>query len=83
MTDSPLSAITPDLLVDDVMRRWPAAIRVFLDFGFLCVGCPIGCFHTIDDACREHHGDPEAFLAALAASAAQAPAGANEVREEP
>src|SRR6476646_6424691 len=28
---STMTAITPDLLVDDVMRRWPATIRVFLD----------------------------------------------------
>ncbi|GGH12905.1 hypothetical protein GCM10007036_11130 [Alsobacter metallidurans] len=72
-----MPTITRDLLVDDVMRRWPAAIRVFLDFGFLCVGCPIGCFHTIDDACREHHSDPEAFMAALLKTAPQAAAEAN------
>jgi hybrid cluster-associated redox disulfide protein len=63
-------AITPDLLVDDVMRRWPATMRVFLDFRFLCVGCPIGCFHTVEDACREHHADLSAFLDALKIAAA-------------
>jgi hypothetical protein len=31
------------------------------------VGCPIACFHTVDDACREHGVDREAFLAALCA----------------
>ncbi len=60
-----MSTITPDLLVDDVMRRWPATIRVFLDFHFLCVGCPIACFHTVSQACREHHADEAAFLKAL------------------
>lgn len=60
-----MSAITPDLLVDDVMRRWPATIRVFLQFKFLCVGCPIACFHTVSQACREHHTDEPTFLAAL------------------
>ena len=39
--------------VDDVMRRWPATIRVFLNYRMRCVGCPIACFHTIEDACRE------------------------------
>jgi hybrid cluster-associated redox disulfide protein len=60
-----MSAITPDLLVDDVMRRWPATIRVFLSFKFLCVGCPIACFHSVSDACREHHADEDAFMSAL------------------
>ena len=56
------------LLVDDVMSRWPATIRVFLDFRMGCVGCPIASFHDIDDACREHAVDREDFLAALIAA---------------
>jgi hybrid cluster-associated redox disulfide protein len=61
--------IDPDCLVDDVMRRWPASIRVFLDFRMGCVGCPIASFHSVDDACREHGIDREGFLAALRAHA--------------
>lgn len=52
-------------LVDDVMRQWPATIRVFLNHKMRCVGCPIACFHTIDDACREHGADRTKFLADL------------------
>ena len=51
------------------MRRWPATIRVFLDFRMACVGCPITPFHTVADTCREHRADPVAFLAALRATA--------------
>ena len=53
------------LPVDDVMRRWPVTIRVFLNHKMRCIGCPIACFHTVDDACREHGIDREKFLAAL------------------
>ena len=53
--------------VDDVMRNSPARIRVFLQFGMGCVGCPIACFHSVDDACREHGVDRDGFLAALSA----------------
>jgi hypothetical protein len=35
-----------------------------------CVGCPIACFHTVDDACREHNVDRARFLADLRAVAA-------------
>jgi len=51
--------------VDDVMRRWPGTIRAFLDHRMHCVGCPITCFHTIEDACREHGIDQARFLAEL------------------
>jgi hybrid cluster-associated redox disulfide protein len=38
---------------------------VFLDFKFMCVGCPIACFHSVEDACREHKAELDAFLQAL------------------
>lgn len=57
--------LDPDLCVDDVMRFWPATVAVFIRHRMLCVGCPIGAFHTIADACREHSIDEEAFLGDL------------------
>ena len=56
-------------LVDDVMSRCPATIRVFLDFRMSCIGCPIAGLHSVEDACREHGIDRENFLAALRAVA--------------
>jgi hybrid cluster-associated redox disulfide protein len=63
--------IAPDMLVDDVMQRWPATIRVFLDMRMRCVGCPVACFHTVDDAAREHGVDREALMRALRSSAGE------------
>ena len=62
--------IEPGNLVDDVMRRWPSTIRVFLDHRMRCIGCPIACFHTVDDACHEHQVDGGRFLADIRAAAA-------------
>ena len=45
---------TTEQTVDDVMRRWPSTIRVFLDFRMHCVGCPIATFHSVEEACSEH-----------------------------
>ena len=56
---------TADLMVDDVMRRWPSTIRVFLDFMMRCVGCPIATFHSVDEACDEHSVDAAALLSKL------------------
>jgi hybrid cluster-associated redox disulfide protein len=60
-------AFSPYDRVDDVMRGSPKTIRVFLAFKMGCVGGPIATFHTVDEACREHDTDSEAFLKALGA----------------
>lgn len=61
--------VSPSLydLVDDVMRAAPKTIRVFLAHRMGCVGCPIATFHTVEDACREHGIDGNAFLRELQA----------------
>jgi len=59
-----------DLPVDTVMRSWPSTTRAFLSFGMKCVGCPIGSFHTVEEACHEHNVDLGAFHAALSEAAA-------------
>lgn len=68
-------------LVDDVMRRWPTTIRIFLKYKMRCVGCPIACFHTVDDACREHSADAAAFLAELNAIVTEAAVSPGQLRE--
>jgi hybrid cluster-associated redox disulfide protein len=50
-----------DMTMDEIMRLWPATIRVVLDHGLLCVGCPIAPFHTVEDAIRAHKIDGEDF----------------------
>jgi hybrid cluster-associated redox disulfide protein len=75
----------PDLALADMMRYWPATVPVFIGHGMLCVGCLIGPFHTIDDACTEYGLDPENLLAELraavrAAAGPEAPAGAGPSR---
>ena len=54
-----------DMLIDDVMRTWPRTIRVLMRRRMLCIGCPIGVFHTVADACRAHAVDQEDFLGEL------------------
>ena len=53
--------IDPEMTVDEIMRRWPATIRVMIRNRMLCIGCPIGVFHTVADACDAHHIDLESF----------------------
>ena len=53
------------LLVDDVMRRWPQIVAVFIRHRMKCVGCPFGVFHSIEHACEEHGLEMAAFVADL------------------
>ena len=62
------SAIDPDMSVDEIMRRWPATIRVMIRHRMLCIGCPIGIFHTVADAAEAHAIDEAAFSAELLAA---------------
>lgn len=57
-----------DMSMDEIMRLWPATIRVVLDHGMLCAGCPIASFHTVDEAIDEHGADGKSFRAALFAA---------------
>jgi hybrid cluster-associated redox disulfide protein len=40
--------------VDDIMRRWPQTIGVFIHHGMACVGCVFAGAHTLEYAAREH-----------------------------
>lgn len=66
-------SIDPDMTMDEIMRRWPATIRVLIRHGMLCIGCPIGVFHTVTDACAAHEIDEEPFSRKLLAAMQQDP----------
>lgn len=61
----PVAIIGADMTVDEIMRRWPATIRVMIRHHMLCIGCPIAIFHTVADACDAHAIGLEAFSAEL------------------
>lgn len=46
-----------EMTMDAIMREWPASIRVIVDHGLLCVGCPVASFHTLSEAAHEHSVD--------------------------
>ena len=57
-----------DTPLSDLMASNPETIAVFQRYDMLCVGCLIGPFHTISDACLEHEVDEAEFEAALEAA---------------
>jgi hybrid cluster-associated redox disulfide protein len=55
----------PDLPLQDIMERWPETIPVFIRHRMLCVGCLVGPFHTLTDACAEYGMDLDSFTREL------------------
>lgn len=58
----------PDMPVAEIMRTWPMTVPVFIAHGMFCVGCMIGPFHTLQDACLEYGIDHDTLLAELRAA---------------
>lgn len=49
-----LAKLEPDMSIDAIMRQWPSTIGVVARHGMLCIGCPVGRFHTLREACQAH-----------------------------
>jgi hybrid cluster-associated redox disulfide protein len=62
-----------DLTVSEIMTRWPATMRLFIDRRLLCVGCPIAPFHLLSDVAIEHGVDLADLVAAVLAIAEMEP----------
>jgi hybrid cluster-associated redox disulfide protein len=54
-----------DLSVSEIMKRWPATMRLFIDRRLLCVGCPIAPFHVLTDVSKEHGVDHDDLVVAV------------------
>jgi hybrid cluster-associated redox disulfide protein len=65
----------PEMPLSQLMLDLPETVAVFERYGMLCVGCLVGPFHNLSDACLEHEVDEDEFAAALdaAISLARAP----------
>jgi hybrid cluster-associated redox disulfide protein len=61
-----------ELTVSEIMRRWPATMRLFIEHRLLCVGCPIAPFHTIADVAREHQVDDDELVEMILSSTQEA-----------
>ena len=64
------SRLDSEMTMDALMRRWPSTIPVVIRHGMLCVGCPIGRFHTVREACRAHQMDEALLIRDLIAAVA-------------
>ena len=54
--------LSKNITVKELLDHYPQVLRVFMDIGLLCVGCPTEAFHTLADVAREHRLDLNRLL---------------------
>lgn len=50
------------MTIGQVIRKYPKAVFVFIDYGLHCVGCLIAQGETIEEAAKLHHIELKKFL---------------------
>jgi len=57
--------ITSDLIIANVLDRWPETIDVFIERRMSCPGCYLSRFDTLEDAAETYGLAEDAFLEEL------------------
>lgn len=57
--------ITKDMLIGDLVRQYPEAIRTLMQFGMGCVGCPSSQMESLEEAAYVHGFNVDELMAAL------------------
>jgi len=56
------SVIKKEMLISEVIKKYPETTPLFLDYGLHCIGCSFAKDETIKEAVRTHQLDLEKFL---------------------
>lgn len=54
MTEQTTEGISKDMLIGDVVMRYPQVADVFLSYGLHCVGCHVNAYETIEQGALGH-----------------------------
>jgi hybrid cluster-associated redox disulfide protein len=60
-----LIQISPDMKVEEALKRWPETIPVFIKYRMGCVGCSMAGFESLSGAARIYQLPVQGFLAEL------------------
>ncbi len=56
---------TSDMVVADVLEKWPETVPVFQELKMACVGCAMAPFDTLDDVATIYKVDLSQFMETL------------------
>ncbi len=53
--------VTKDMLIGEIVQKYPKAAFVMMQYGLHCVGCHVSAYETLEQGCLGH-GMPEETL---------------------
>ena len=54
--------VTKDMLIGDIVQRYPEAVQVMLEAGLHCVGCHVATWETLEQGAAGHGIDPDKLV---------------------
>ena len=57
--------VTKDMLIGEIVSKYPESIEILMGAGMHCLGCPSSQLESLSDACCVHGLSAEALLAAI------------------
>jgi len=57
--------VTGDMLIGQILRKYPKAADALMASGMHCLGCPSAQAESLSEACMVHGLDPETVLKAV------------------
>lgn len=58
-----------EMTVEEIQRRFPSTMEVFLKWKAACVGCPMAMFDTLEDVARTYRFPTDRFRGEIEAAA--------------
>ncbi|WP_195940897.1 DUF1858 domain-containing protein [Romboutsia sp. 1001713B170131_170501_G6] len=57
--------ITKDSIIGDIIKEKPEAVKILMDYGMGCLGCPSATMERLEQACEIHGIDLDEVLAKI------------------
>ena len=54
--------VLQNLTINELLNQYPHLLKVFMELGLLCPGCPAEAFHTLEDTAKEYGYDLDALI---------------------
>lgn len=67
-----LAAITAEMPIGEVVRKYPDTVHVFMEHGLGCLGCAMAHFENIRQGAKAHGIDVDVLIKDLNQAVAQA-----------
>lgn len=57
--------ITKDSIIGDIIKEKPETVKILMDYGMGCLGCPSAAMERLEQACEIHGIDLDEVLAKI------------------